>query len=101
MNVSNPPPPTQARSVSIYVDRFQPFQSRVGLDTVVRVWFEYDAALVSRLKAILAVYAVGSPHKVVGGWLPKHRSWFVEAHAWEVVKLELLYLGHRIIEGKP
>ena len=100
MNVSKPQAPTQARPVSIYVDQFQPFQSRVGLDTVVRVRFEYDAALVSRLKAILAVYAVGAEHKSIGGWLPKHRSWFVEAHAWEVVKLELLYLGHLIIEGK-
>ena len=92
---------TQAPTITIHADYFQPFQSRVGLDTVVRLRFEFDAALVSRLKAILAVYAVCSPHKVVGGFLPKFRCWFVEPDVWEVVWMELLYLGHRVRERKP
>jgi len=88
-------------TISIHVDHFQPFQSRVGIDTVVRLQFDYDQALVSRLKAILSVYAVGTEHKTIGGWLPKHRCWFVEPSVWDVVKMELLFLGHRIVEQKP
>jgi hypothetical protein len=98
LNSSKPIARTQAPTVLIHVDRSQPFQSRLGLDTVVRLRFEYDAALVSRLKAILAVYAVGTPHKVVGGWLPEHRAWFVEPSVWDVVRMELLFLGHRVKE---
>jgi hypothetical protein len=63
-----------------------------------RLQFDYDPALVSRLKAILAVYAVGHQYRTVGGWLQDHQAWFVECDVWEIVKLELLYLGHRIQE---
>lgn len=101
MNSSKPNTHTQAPTVTIHADRFQPFQSRLGVDEVMRLQFDFDAALVARLKALLAVYAVGSQHRVIGGWLPKHRCWFVEPDAWAVVKLELLYLGHRIMERKP
>jgi hypothetical protein len=85
----------------IHVDRFQPFQSRLGIDDVIRLHFDYDPALVSRLKAILAVYQVGTAHKTVGGWLPKHRCWFIEPDAWEMVRMELLFLGHRVRERTP
>lgn len=100
MNSSKPQTGTQAPTITIHVDRFQPFQSRVGLDTVVRLRFEYDAALVSRLKALLAVHAVGTEHKIIGGWLPKHSCWFVEPSVWDVIRMELLYLGHRVMERK-
>jgi hypothetical protein len=67
-------PPTQPTCPClIAVDRFQPFASRVGVNQVIRLRFDYDQELISRLKAILAVYAVGAAHKAVGGWLPKHR----------------------------
>lgn len=99
-NSSKPQALTQVPTIIIHADHFQPFQSRVGLDTVVRLRFEYDAALVSRLKALLAVYAVGTERKTIGGWLPKHQCWFVEANAWEVVRMELLFLGHRVRERK-
>jgi hypothetical protein len=85
----------------IHADTFQPFASRVGIDTVVRLQFDYNPALVSRLKALLSVYRVGAEHKTIGGWLPKFKCWFVEAEAWEIVRMELLYLGHRVMERKP
>jgi hypothetical protein len=94
------PPQTQAPTLTIHVDRFQPFQSRVGIDSVVRLRFEYDPALVSRLKALLEVYRIGTEHKTVGGWLPKHSCWFVEPAVWDVVRMELLYLDHRVMERK-
>jgi hypothetical protein len=87
--------------ILIHVDRFQPFKSRLGLDEVVRLRFSYDAALVARLKALLACYVVGSTHKTIGGWLPKFKCWFVEVDAWEMVRMELLWLGHRVMERKP
>ena len=101
MNTSKPNTCTQALPITIYVDRFQPFSSRHGLDEVVRLRFDYSHALVARLKAILAVYAVGAPQKVVGGWLPEHRCWFVEPEVWDVVRDELQFLGHQIVERKP
>ena len=99
MNSSKLQSRTQAPTITIHADHFQPFQSRMGLDTVVRLRFEYDAALVSRLKALLAIYAVGTEHKTIGGWLAKHQCWFIETSACESIKLELLYLGHRIVKG--
>lgn len=101
MQTSKSQPPAQARAITIHADRFQPFQSRVGLDHVIQLHFEYDPSLVARLKAILSVYAVGATSKVVGGWLPKLRCWFVEPEVWDVVKMELRYLGHQILERKP
>ena len=93
--------PVGTAATRIHVDTFQPFKSRLGVDEVVRLRFNYNPALVARLKALLAVYAAGTEHKTIGGWLPKHRCWFVEASAWEGVKLELLYLGHRVMERTP
>jgi hypothetical protein len=102
MNSSTTHAPTQpTHAIIIQVDRFQPFTSRLGRDEVMRLQFDYDSALVSRLKAILSVYVVGTEHKTIGGWLPKHRCWFVEASAWEMVRMELLFLGHRVRERKP
>ena len=94
------PAATQARSIVIHADRFQPFASRLGIDTVVRLRFDYDAVLVSRLKALLTVYTVGTQHKIVGGWLPKLKCWFIEPDIWAIVKMELLFLGHRVLERK-
>jgi len=39
--------------------RFQPFTSRVGVDEVIKLEFEFAPALISRLKALLEVYRVG------------------------------------------
>lgn len=85
--------------ITMQVSRFQPFSSRQGIDEVVRLSFDYDAPLIARLKALLAIYGAGHRYKTVGGWLAKHKCWFVEADVWEFVKLELLYGGYQIVEG--
>ena len=85
----------------IHVDRFQPFTSRLGIDEVVRLRFPFEPQLVSRLKALLAVYVVGTEHKTVGGWLPKHGAWFIEPDVWPVIRMQLVYLGHRVLEQRP
>jgi hypothetical protein len=89
---------TQARLVTIHVDQFQPFTSRAGIDAVIRVQFNYDPALISKLKAILAVYATGHLYRHVGGWLPEYKCWFVEGDVWDVVRDELQFLGYQIAE---
>ena len=101
MNTSNLDQTAQVPTITIHVDRFQPFKSRVGFDEVVRLQFIYDPALIAKIKALLCVYQVGTEHKVVGGWLPKYKCWFIEPDVWAVIKIELLYLGHRIMERKP
>lgn len=101
MSIS-PPSRVQAATSTIYISTFQPFPSRLGVDVVMRLWFTFSPALVARLKALLAVYAVGHHlYRVVGGWLPEHRVWFIECDVWEVIKLELLFLGYRIVEDDP
>lgn len=97
MHHSKAPLVKQAPLVPIQADRFQPFSSRMGVDTVVRLQFEYCPALVARLKALLEVYRVDHRYRVVGGWLPEQKCWFVEPDAWAVIKLELLYLGYHIV----
>jgi hypothetical protein len=92
---------TQPANTTISVDQFQPFSSRAGIDTVMRLRFPYDPGLVSRLKALLAVYAVGHQYRTVGGWLPEHQAWFVEADVWDVVRDELQFLGYQIAERTP
>lgn len=86
-------------AVTIHTRRFQPFSSRQGVDEVMGVSFPYDARLVARLKALLAVYGVGHKYKTAGGWLAQHRCWFIEVDVWELAKLELLFLGYRIVGG--
>jgi hypothetical protein len=81
--------------------RFQPFCSRQDVDEVVGLTFHYDASLLAKLKSSLAVYCVDHKYETVGGWLAKYRCWFVDAEAWETIKLELLFLGDRIVEGTP
>ncbi len=100
MTTSNPSQTRQVYGHIITVDRFQPFVSRCGIDQVIRLQFAYDPALISKIKALLCVYQVGSEHKTVGGWLPKHGCWFVEPSVWDVVRMELLYLGYRVMERK-
>lgn len=86
---------------TIRVSQFQPFSSRRGIDEVVGLAFDYDAHLVAKLKALFALYGADHKYRTVGGWLAKHRCWFAEADVWELIKLELLYLGYRIEEGDP
>lgn len=88
----------------IHVTRFQPFESRIGIDTVVRLDFHYDPKLIGHLKRILANYrpdAVdpGLNRQTPGGWLPREKCWFVESIVWDVMKVELSSSGYAIREG--
>lgn len=95
------PAHTASERFTIQVSRFQPFSSRQSLDEVIGLTFGYYPPLVARLKALLAVYGVGHRYKTVGGWLAQYRCWFVEPDVWELIKLELLYLGYHIQDGAP
>ena len=87
----------------IHVTTFQPFESRIGIDHVMRLDFAYDPELIAHLKRLLAGYktaAVDPAHNrhAPGGFLPKYRCWFLEPCIWDAVKLELSFLGYRIHE---
>jgi hypothetical protein len=79
------------------VSAFQPFESRVGVDTVLKLEFRYDAGLIATLKDAIgrARHTVGG--KNLGGWLPEHKVWFVERRAWEVVRRHLLAAGCQLV----
>jgi hypothetical protein len=84
--------------VVVEVSEFQPFKSRVGVDTVLRLRSPYDAELVGALKAALAAAKQILGSKNVGGWLPDHRVWWVERAAWPYVRDFLEALGHTVSE---
>jgi hypothetical protein len=79
----------------VLVDRFQPFQSRVGKDKVIRLRFAYDERIVERLKEALREARQFLGVRNPGGWLAAHEAWFVEPAAWEHVKYQLEELGCR------
>ena len=94
----NPTTPT-----TIHVSRFQPFESRVGIDYVLRLDFDYDPELIAHLKRFLAEYKADAVNRDLGrltpgGWLSHHRCWFIEPCIWEAVMLELEFSGYRIQE---
>jgi hypothetical protein len=80
----------------VRVRAFQPFSSRVGLDTVAGLEFAYDRDLIAVLKEGIrdARRWFGRPN--LGGWLPEHRKWFVEWIAWPTVKDHLERAGHTV-----
>lgn len=87
------------------VSRFQPFESRIGTDTVIRLKFPWDRNLVDELKRLLSLYRreALNPDRnqhAPGGWLPEHRCWFIEPIIWPVVKMELVWLGYAIVEDQ-
>jgi hypothetical protein len=82
----------------IQVHTFQPFSSRVGIDTVLGLSFRYDPVLISQLKTALheANRHVGLRHP--GGWLAEYKLWFVERCVWPDVRARLLRHGHTVRE---
>ena len=93
-------------STVIRIDTFQPFESRIGIDCVMRLAFDYDSVLVSHLKKILAAYKTDAVNPTLrrmtpGGWLSQHRCWFLEPCIWEAVRFELEFSGYRIQEAHP
>ena len=92
----------------IAVSSFQPFPSRIGQDTVIRLQFNYDPDLVESLKKILRHYKDESldPARHIfqpGGWVPKHKCWYCERNIWELVKHELEEKGYEFqtVEDQP
>ena len=90
----------------IRVTTFQPFESRIGMDHVLRLDFVYDPELIVLLKRILAEYKVQAVNRALGrlapgGWLPRERCWFFEPCIWDAVRLELEFAGYRIREVTP
>jgi hypothetical protein len=78
----------------VRVRPFQPFSSRVGVDTVAGLSFPYDAGVVAVLKDGIAEARRRFGRPNLGGWLPEHRRWFVEWVAWPTVRRHLLDAGH-------
>ena len=83
----------------IYVSSFQPFASRIGQDTVIRLTFDYDPELIGRLKQILRRLkeAAVDPSRHIfqpGGWNPKERCWYVERNIWDQVRSDLMEYGY-------
>ena len=90
-------------STVIRIDTFQPFESRLGIDVVMRLSFDYDPVLIAQLKRFLAAYKSAAVNPALGrltpgGWLPKEKCWFFEPCIWEAVRLELEFSGYRIQE---
>jgi hypothetical protein len=90
----------------IRTSRFQPFQSRVGVDTVLRLEFSYDPELIGHLKRLLSAHkskAIDPARHVLqpGGFLPSCKSWFCEQAIWPEIKEELQQLGYHIQEPQP
>lgn len=92
----------------IAVSSFQPFPSRIGQDTVIRLQFNYDPDLVESLKKILRHYkdeALDPARHIFkpGGWNPNQKCWFVERNIWELVKHELEEMGYEFqtVEDQP
>lgn len=83
----------------IYVSAFQPFASRIGQDTVIKLTFDYNPDLIASLKKILRHYrdeAIDPSRHIFqpGGWNPKEKCWYVERTIWEMVKQDLMYEGY-------
>lgn len=83
----------------IYVSSFQPFGSRIGQDTVIRLQFNYNPDLIADLKKILRHYkdeALDPSRHIFqpGGWIPLEKCWYVERSIWRLVKHELEELGY-------
>jgi hypothetical protein len=90
---------TRADGARLECFRFQPFQTRRGIDTVLGLRFGYDAALIAALKDILRqwrpVVRQANPRaQVAGGWLPAYRCWFIEPPAWPAVAVLLRRYGY-------
>lgn len=92
----------------IYVSSFQPFASRIGQDTVIKLRFDYNPDLIADLKKILRHYkdeALDPSRHIFqpGGWNPKFKCWYVERNIWGLVKHELEEMGYEFqtVEDQP
>jgi hypothetical protein len=79
----------------VTVATFRPF--RDGRE-VVGLSFTYDGDLVYDLKEALQDARECTAQKIAGGWLYKHRRWFVEPDAWPFIRRRLMQAGYRLDE---
>jgi hypothetical protein len=86
---------------TISLSEFQPFDSRVGHDTVLRLQFYYCPEAVEQIKSALKEARVTTLGTHLGGWLAAHKCWFIEFSAWPTVRKQLLRAGHRLIGDLP
>jgi hypothetical protein len=87
--------------MQIIVRPFQPFESRVGIDTVLGLRFPYDPALPGLLKSAYREAGARAGVRSPGGWLPEHKCWFVERAVWPAVRDCLVRAGHKVVEHDP
>jgi hypothetical protein len=81
----------------IELSTFQPFKSRVGVDTVLALrLLKFDPALPVLLKEALRKASEQTGGKNLGGWLAAHRVWFVERSAWPIVRRHLRAHGYKL-----
>lgn len=75
--------------------RCQPFKSRVGVDTVVGLKFDFNVEIINALRDVLA------EHKrdgfTMGGWLPTEGLWFLEEAIWPYARARLLEIGCELV----
>jgi hypothetical protein len=89
----------------IYVSAFQPFASRIGQDTVIKLTFEYNPDLIAFLKRALRNYkdeALDPSRHIFqpGGWNPKEKCWYVERSIWDMVRKDLMDHGYDCIDAE-
>jgi hypothetical protein len=85
---------------TIHVSSFQPFESRVGRDTVLALRFQYNAEVVEVLKQALRDAGRRLGRRNLGGWLEEHRVWFVERCAWPLVRERLAGIGCSFLDAE-
>ena len=87
--------------ITIQLSEFQPFASRAGRDTVLRLQFYYCPEAVEQIKAALKEARTTTLGTNLGGWLAEHKCWFIEFSAWPTVRKQLLRAGHQFVGDKP
>lgn len=89
----------------IYESEFQPFESRQGVDTVIKLQFNYDPDLIALLKRSLKgyrQYAIDPSRQIFqpGGWRPDEKCWFVERSIWPMVMRDLEASGYEVVSDE-
>jgi hypothetical protein len=89
-----------SRKRVIRVSKFQPFESRQGVDWVYKLTFDYDGETIDLLKEALQLARRVLGGSNLGGWLGQHKCWFCEPFVWGVVRGRLLGAGY-VLDGDP
>lgn len=76
----------------------QPFRSRVGIDTVVCLKFDFNIELINALRDIFQEHNHDGFSK--GGWLPAEGLWFLEESIWPYARYRLQKLGFELVQAR-